>query len=161
MEILPNELLLELFQYLDATELFRAFWNLNNRFDTLLFTHFRLYHVNFHSFIKYQTDFLSRHVIPLITNQIISIRLSDNEDNDPSQTNFFLSSGLEINQFIHLRSLVLCHIYNDTILCNILDDCCQLAHLTHLKVVAKGEGVDGCRVRVCGWIENRLTLSVE
>jgi hypothetical protein len=56
LEALANEILLELFEFLDAVELFRAFYDLNNRFNTLLLTHFRAYRINFHSVLKYRSD---------------------------------------------------------------------------------------------------------
>jgi hypothetical protein len=36
LEILPNEIFIEIFQYFDARDLYRAFYNLNSRFNTLL-----------------------------------------------------------------------------------------------------------------------------
>jgi len=36
LEFLPNEILLEVFKYLNAQELFRVFYNLNYRFNELL-----------------------------------------------------------------------------------------------------------------------------
>ncbi len=36
LEFLPNELLIDIFQYFDARDLFRAFYNLNFRFNKLL-----------------------------------------------------------------------------------------------------------------------------
>jgi hypothetical protein len=36
LEALANEILHEIFEYLDAVELFRSFYNLNRRFSTLL-----------------------------------------------------------------------------------------------------------------------------
>ncbi|CAF4646289.1 unnamed protein product [Rotaria sp. Silwood2] len=36
LESLPNEILIETFEYLDARDLFRAFYNLNSRFNELL-----------------------------------------------------------------------------------------------------------------------------
>jgi len=36
LEFLPNEILLEIFEYLDARDLYRAIYNLNSRFNTLL-----------------------------------------------------------------------------------------------------------------------------
>ncbi|CAF4369372.1 unnamed protein product, partial [Adineta steineri] len=35
-ESLPNEILIEFFQYFDAQELFQAFYKLNIRFNTLI-----------------------------------------------------------------------------------------------------------------------------
>jgi len=134
LEALANELLLELFEFLDVAELFRAFYGLNSRFNALLFTQCRAYRVNFHSILKYQSEFFDQPYLPLVANQIISLRLSDSKDESPSQTDFFFSSGLQLNQFIHLRSLLLCYINDEKILRKIIGDCYQLPLLTHLKV---------------------------
>jgi hypothetical protein len=124
----------EIFEYLDAAELFRAFHNLNNRFNSIIFVYFHVYRVNFYSILKYESDFLPRHHFPLISNKIISLSLSDNFNESPPQTNLFLSSGLQLKQFIHLRSLSLYYIGDGKILRKLMIDCQNLLHLTHLKV---------------------------
>ena len=43
LELLANEVLLDLFQFLDVVNLFRAFYGLNNRFDQLIFTKLQRY----------------------------------------------------------------------------------------------------------------------
>lgn len=52
-ELLANELLLDLFEYLDTNDLFHAFYNLNIRLNELLFTHCQLHgNLNFQSISK-------------------------------------------------------------------------------------------------------------
>ena len=135
LQILANEILLELFEFLDATERFRAFHNLNNRFNTILFTHYQLYRVNFHSVLKYESELLSRHYLQLIADQIVSLHLSDNYDESPPQTDLFFSSGLLLTQFRFLQSLSLCHIYVEKTLHRLIIDCCKLSYLIHLKII--------------------------
>ncbi len=45
-EFLPNEILMECFQYLNPFEIFHSFDQLNNRFDTVI-QNILLYYVNF------------------------------------------------------------------------------------------------------------------
>ncbi len=134
LEALANELLLELFKFLEAVDLFRAFHGLNSRFNSLLVTQFRAYHLNFHSVLKYQLDFLPLYYLPLIANKTLSLRLSDKYDESPSQSEFFFSSDLQLNQFVHLRSLSLFYINDEGTLRKLMVDCHQLPYLTHLKV---------------------------
>jgi hypothetical protein len=47
LESLGNELLLDLFEFFDTIQLFRAFHGLNSRFDNLLFNHFQAYRLDF------------------------------------------------------------------------------------------------------------------
>ena len=73
-ELLANETLYEIFEYLDAVELFRSFYGVNRRFNSILLVYFRSYRVNF----------LARYYLSLIIKQIVSLRLSDNDDESPS-----------------------------------------------------------------------------
>jgi hypothetical protein len=52
LELLANELLLDLFEYLNGIHLFRAFHGLNSRFNNLLLTYFRFYALDFQSVSK-------------------------------------------------------------------------------------------------------------
>ena len=135
LESCPNEILLESFEFLDTAELFHAFYGLNDRFNALLFTQYQSYHVNFYYIAKYQSNFPALHYLPLITHQIVSLRLSDNNDQGLPQTDCFFSSGLLINRLIHLKSLSLCCIDDEASLRKFMHDCRHLAHLTHLKIV--------------------------
>jgi hypothetical protein len=135
LEALANEILHEIFEYLDAVELFRSFYHLNHRFNTIVSVYFHAYRVNFHSVLKYQSDFLSQNYLSTIVNQVISLYLSDNNHTSPPQTQLFFSSGLSLKQFTHLRSLSLCYIDCDVTMRKLMIDCHQLPHLTHLKVI--------------------------
>ena len=135
LESFPNELLLELFGFLDAAELFRAFHGLNTRFNALLLRQYRNYRANFYYTVNYQSNLPSLLYLPLIIHQIVSLRLSDNNDEGFPQTNCFFSSGLLLNHFIHLESLSLCYVDDEVTLRKLIIDCHQLTHLTHLKIV--------------------------
>jgi hypothetical protein len=94
LEVLQNELLLELFKFLETTDRFHTFHGLNRRFNMMLLTKSQTYSVNFHSTLKYKLDFFSRSYLSSIVDQITSLRLSNHHDESPSPTDFFFSSGL-------------------------------------------------------------------
>lgn len=80
LEELPNEILIDLFQYFDAKELFQIFYNLNSRLNTIIesFHHLNLiFHMQF--FTDNQID--DQHLFPfyvhtLIVGRAININLN-------------------------------------------------------------------------------------
>ncbi len=132
LESLPNELLIELFDYINDIQLLRQFYNLNYRFNRLLFIHSRKFHLNFRSITKKDFDFICRQSLPKILHQIISLDLSDDDDT-PYQIKQFLSYNFHLHQFIHLQTLSFYHIRCANTLNQILSQLSQLQHLTSLK----------------------------
>lgn len=57
-ESLPNETLLDFFEYLDIIRLFRAFHGLKARFDTLLYKLYQAYHLDFQCISKQDFDII-------------------------------------------------------------------------------------------------------
>lgn len=135
LELFPNEILCEIFVYLDVGERFYSFYNLQSRFNDLLFDRYEIYRVNFRSMIKCEMKFVVEEYLRSIVDRVISLRLSDDHDEGPPQTKLFFSSDLQLNHFIHLRSLTLCYIEKASIFRKILDNCHENRHLTDLKVV--------------------------
>ena len=133
-ETLANELLLELFEYLNAVHLFRAFHDLNSRINTLLFCRFQLYHLDFQSISKRNFDLICHEQLPFILDQTISLRLSD-DDETPTLSNIFLSFGFTLDQFTRLKSLTLNRIYSFDIINHIIIQCRSLSCLTHLTIL--------------------------
>jgi hypothetical protein len=129
LESLANELLLDIFEYLPAVPLLRSFHGLNARFDKLIFTHFRTYRLDFRAASKQDVDIVCQVNLPLITNRIISIGLSD-DDETPQQIQLFRSSGWHLNRFSHLRSLSLDHIRSGEIISEILLESPELIRLS-------------------------------
>ncbi|CAM4830929.1 unnamed protein product [Rotaria magnacalcarata] len=80
LESLSNELLLDLFELFDVVNLLRAFSGLNTRFNSLLYTDVRSYRVDLRSISKEDFNILYPAYLPLISNRIIYLRLSDDED---------------------------------------------------------------------------------
>jgi hypothetical protein len=106
LESLANELLLDLFEFLSAVHLLRAFHGLNSRFDTLLLAHFGTYHLDFRSISKTDFDIVCEQHLPLIADRIVSLCLSDDYDT-PQQIDLFLSHLFTLRQLTNLRSLSL------------------------------------------------------
>jgi hypothetical protein len=134
MELLANELLLELFEYQPVADLFRAFQGLNSRFNSLLFVHFRRYHLDFRSVSKRDFDIVCREYVPLILDRIISLHLSDG-DETPDQIKCFISHGLILHQFTHLSSLSLFNLRSPVIANKIMIECHRLQHLSYLSFI--------------------------
>ncbi|CAF4848721.1 unnamed protein product [Rotaria sp. Silwood1] len=153
LELLPNELLLNLFQYFNITHLFRAFYGLNIHFNKLLFFHFQVRgYFNFESISKTHFDIICQQYLRTLIDHVISIRLSDN-NGTPQQINHFLSYGFLFHQFTYLKFLSLGYIGSEQIMYNIIIDLQHLHHLTHLKI-------DKCQVDDDlinnGWIFNQI-----
>ncbi|CAF0845169.1 unnamed protein product [Adineta steineri] len=108
-ESLPNELFIECFQYLNASDIFRSFDQLNSRFH-LLIRNCPLY-VNFHEFKKLNFNEFCQVISsnPELKQNIISLQLSN--DKTYGQIRLFLSL-FSLNEFLNLRSLSLIGIQN-------------------------------------------------
>ncbi|CAF1150047.1 unnamed protein product [Rotaria sordida] len=101
-EFLPNEILIECFQYLNAPDIFHSFDQLNSRFSKLLRNiplHLNFQRFKTNLFYEFCQIILSN---PEIKQNIISLRLSN--DGRCGQIKSFLSL-ISLNEFIHLRSL--------------------------------------------------------
>ncbi|CAF4093759.1 unnamed protein product [Rotaria sp. Silwood1] len=103
-ESLSNELFLDLFELFNGIDLFRAFDNLNIRFNSLLFIYFRNNRIDLRSILKKDFDIFCQKYLRLILNHTIYLRISDDEDTPFQYTNF-LSAGFTLGQFNNLRSL--------------------------------------------------------
>jgi hypothetical protein len=133
-ECLANELILYIFEFLDAIHLLQAFQNLNNRFDKLLFNEFRRHNLDFRSVSKYDFHKACQQYLPLIIHQITALHLSDNEET-PNLPKLFLSHPFPINQFTHLQSFSLYSIQSFDILNQFITQCNNLPFLTHLNLI--------------------------
>ena len=101
-ELLPNEILTECFQYLNAPDLFYSLDRLNVRFSQLL-RNIPL-DLNFQQFNKCLFNKFCQIILsnPEIKRNIISLQLSN--DGTCGQIESFLSL-VSLNEFIHLQSL--------------------------------------------------------
>jgi hypothetical protein len=132
-EALANELLLDLFEYFDTLHLLGAFSSLNYRFDTLLYKHFRAYHLDLRRICKQDFNILCQQHFPLIINNIVSVHLAGYNE-PPGLLQLFLSRGFILDQFLHLQSLSLYRIkYTDII--KLLGESHRLVHLYRLNII--------------------------
>lgn len=132
LERLPNEILLELFEYIPVADLFHAFENLNIRLNTLLFNQFDNYRLDFRSMSKRNSNILCQRYLPSITDYVKSLHLS-NDDETPDQIHCFLSHNLTFRQFINLQSLWISHLRCEKLMCRLLDECPYFEKLIYLK----------------------------
>ena len=70
LEFLPNEILLDLFEYLNGTDLLRAFYDHNSRFNLLLYKQFQSYRFDLLSYSKHQFDIICKQYLPFISNRV-------------------------------------------------------------------------------------------
>ena len=101
LELFSNELFLDVFEYFNDVDLLRAFTDLNTCLNCLLFDSSRTLRVDLCSISR--DDFYGRD-LPAIQARLISFRMSD-DDERPYQCVCFLSDGVTLGQFDHLRSL--------------------------------------------------------
>ena len=128
-ESLANELLLDLFEYLDGISLLRAFFGLNSRLNQVL-----SYYLDFRSISKRDFDMVCQQYLPRITDRVMSLCLSD-DDETPNLPEIFISRGFIFNHFIHLKSLSLYCIRSLDFLNQITIQCRHLSYLTHLNII--------------------------
>ena len=130
-ELLPNELILYLFEYLSVIQLFHGFLGLNSRFNKLLYEQFQKFHLDFRLISKTNFNHICQNYLPLIINRVRSLRLS-NDDDTPQQIELFLSQDFKLRQFIRLQSLSLSDLRSQQTLEQIIIECSYLPYLTHL-----------------------------
>ena len=132
LEFLPNELILELFNYFDGIDLLRAFYDLNRRFNYLLYKQFRFYSFKFHSKSKRNFDMICYQHLPFMADRVISLTLSNDADT-PEQINLFFSYIQSFNQFTYLQSLSLSTIRSYQTLIKLITECQHLSNLNYFE----------------------------
>ena len=132
-ECLANELLLDLFEYLSSIDLLQIFYNLNTRFNQLIFLHFQQHGLNFQSISKDCFQSICQNDLPSINEHIFALRLSDDDDT-PQQINLFFTYNLSLPKFIHLQSLSIHRIYSSSSLYRIIFELPLLLQLHYLKI---------------------------
>ncbi len=135
LESLPNEILLNLFEFVPPLDLFRTFSGLNSRLNSLTFVRFRNYRFDFRSISKQDFEIICRVYLPLINDQIIYLRFSDDDDT-PTQSIDFLSHKIKLSQLTYLGSLTFhCIRFHPNVDELFFIEIPNLHHLTHLKFV--------------------------
>ena len=158
-ENLPNEYLLDMFAYFNSVHLFRTFFGLNNRFNSLLHHSTLIHHFDFESISKKQFDSICQQYLPLVIEQIHSIGLS-NSIETPEQIGYFRSYHFTFDRFINLKTICLSYISFDEIFDQILQECRSLTHLTALRIDHIRNQYDGeniCQLFNLIWTLPKLT----
>ena len=132
-ELLPNEIFLDLFDYLNGVDLLYAFYGLNTRFNFLLYKQYRTYRFQFGSISKRKFDMICHQHLPFIADRIIAFRLFDS-DETLGEINLFLSYIPSFNQFTYLQSLSLHYPRSYETIMKIIHKCHHLSNLKHLCV---------------------------
>ncbi|CAF1260329.1 unnamed protein product [Rotaria sp. Silwood1] len=103
-ELLPNEIFIEISEFLSIFDIFYSFNQLNNHFNQLIRT--IPLHVNFTNIQKSIFDRFCKFLLsnPDVKNQIYSLILTNKDTSDQIKT--FLSL-FSLNEFLHLHSLTL------------------------------------------------------
>ncbi|CAF1308816.1 unnamed protein product [Rotaria sordida] len=103
-ELLPNEIFIEIFEFLSIFDIFYSFNQLNNYFNQLIRT--IPLHVNFKNIQKSIFDRFCKFLLSNsdVKNQIYTLVLSNKDTSDQIKT--FLSL-FSLNEFLHLHSLTL------------------------------------------------------
>lgn len=128
LEVLANELLLDLFEFLNTGELIRTFAGLNARFSQLLAYHLCLQRVDFRSLPEDDFDLVFQRFLPSAIDRIQSLRLSNEET--PNLAELFFTRGFTFDRFVHLQSLTLHKIHSLDVLIEITGQCKSLIRLS-------------------------------
>ena len=127
-ESLPNEIILDLFDYFDGIELFDLFYELNQRFTWLLYRQYRTFRLNFTSISKRKFDFICQQHLPNLTEHVYSLSLSNGIETI-QQIEIFLLFQPSIENFLHLQSLTLSYLDTYEIIIKIIRQCSRIHHL--------------------------------
>jgi hypothetical protein len=133
-EILPNELLLDIFDYFDGIHLFRAFYGLNSRLNNLINTSVKSYQLDFRAISKFDFVSIYHQHRQLIADKVISIHIAD-DDETPNLPEIVFSRHFIAPYYIQLQSLSLYSIYSSDTLNTIVLQCHRLPCLTKLKFI--------------------------
>jgi hypothetical protein len=91
-ESLPNETIIEIFEFLDGAHLHRAFHNLNTRFNSLLFDSVPNYRFNLRCINKREFDMLCSQTFMIVIDRIVSLSFLEN-DESPNMLAYFFAHG--------------------------------------------------------------------
>ena len=127
LESLANELLLDIFDYLDVVPLFQAFQGLNSRLNTLIFDRVPAYHLDDQFTSKCDFDIIFQEYLSSIVDRVVSLRLSNADQQ--------IVEDFPLRQFVGLKSLSSCRIRSVETVNEILAVLPHLPNLTQLKLI--------------------------
>lgn len=127
-EDLSNELIYEVFEYLDNFHVYQSFSNLNERFDDLLFNSNLPMKINVSSLSKSELKEYDKNVLSLVPDRIRSFIVSD-----VFMYEYVFSSISQFSQFQQLRTVIFRNIESKYIE-NLLDEFHSLPFLNSLVI---------------------------
>ena len=127
-EILPNEVLLEIFEYLPTVNIFEAFFYLNQRYTSLLLS-FRL-RIDLLNISKRMFDYYNYFLFPIASHCIISLRCEDLFDR--------LIHHIHLSNMISLEYLTITNI-NQSTLEHIIPHLDKFPNLIYLNLQTSNE----------------------
>ncbi|CAF0980559.1 unnamed protein product [Rotaria sordida] len=104
-EDLANEIFYEIFEYLDLYDIYKGFFNLNQRFQNLIINSNFLNQINISTMSKSKFEYYHKNILLPNKHRIRLIRLSN-----PFMNELIFSSAYTILRFIHLETLIFDHI---------------------------------------------------
>ena len=127
-EILPNEILLEIFEYLPTVNIFETFYYLNQRYTSLLLS-IRL-RIDLLNVSKNSFDYYNYFLFPIASHCVISLRCEDIFDR--------LIHQINLSNFLSLEYLTITNI-NPSALQYIIPHLNKLQNLIYLNLQTKNE----------------------
>lgn len=134
VEIIPTELFVEIFQYLSTVDLLHAFLDLNYRLNQLIHLSLQNRPVSLQSIDKQDFDRICHEHRSILPTNITSLHLSS-DDETIELCALFLTTGLNLNRFIHLQSLTLSYIEYYQTLNQLICQCHHLSSLHKLDLI--------------------------
>lgn len=132
-ETLANELILEIFEYLNIFDRYEGFYDLNQRLNSLLEYQNASLTIDFRSISKTQFNRFSTDHLPRLIDQVTCLHLS-NDDATPNLPEIFFSLQIPIDSFVHLESLFLYGIQSFKLFFELIFQCHRLTLLHHLQM---------------------------
>lgn len=132
LEDLPNELLINIFEYLNGTDHLKCLYDLNYRINQIIFYNFPKSYFDFECLSKESFVKICNY-IPSIIDKIVSLNLCGNDETS-KLPELFLSNNLNINQFIKLEYLKLDSISSIKLLYKFLISCQSLEYLSTINI---------------------------
>lgn len=146
LENLANEILLDLFEYFNSTDLIYVFYDLNSRFNNLLSMRFQNHSLDFRFVSKHVFDNIYQQHLRYLGDKILSLHLSNNHET-PNLAEYFLSRSFVFKQFHRLQSLSIYEINSSRTLNRIIYQCRDFLYFTHLYITkCKFSWEDNCAV---------------
>ncbi|CAF4578681.1 unnamed protein product, partial [Didymodactylos carnosus] len=131
LEQLPNEIVLDILQYLESLDLFESFNDLNWRFNQLLSVLMLSVRIN-DTLSKHLFDDYCINVIPKCLTQIVSLKISDRYGRLTQFHKLF-----QLDMFMNIRSLILQDPTHDNLKL-IMKKLSKLIHIEQLEIASFG-----------------------